>query len=95
MKFDMRVKKINIESFVNGSNGIVISLVDGSSILLALLASFGYISVGAMAQSNKLGLGPIRGCSLSEEATSLRQSTLSLITGNKEKRSEEEFLLGY
>ena len=45
MKFDTRVKKITIESFVNGSNGIVISLEDGGSILLALLASFGYISI--------------------------------------------------
>jgi len=48
-----------------------------------------------MAQSNKLGLGPIRGRSLSEEATWLRWSTLSLITGNKEKRFKEEFLLGH
>ena len=39
--------------------------------------------------------GPVRGRSLSEEATWLRQSTLSLITRNKEKRSEEEFLLGH
>lgn len=41
----INIKKINIKSFVNGSNGIVISLVDGSSILLALLASFEYISI--------------------------------------------------
>ena len=56
---------------------------------------FYYILWGPWPKVTSWALGSSEDASLSEEATWLRRSTLSLITGNKEKRSEEEFLLGH